>query len=263
MGSRGRHARGHATGSHVGGTSEISNNGVVEILRGAPTRVARALLEGGPATVAQLAERLDLTGAAVRKHLDDLVADGRVECTDRPPYGPDNRPKGRGRPARYFSLTQEGRDEFATAYQDVAVGALRFVADTAGPDAVMDFARRRVSEMEQQYADLLDGKETPTERVDILADALTAAGYAALVSPSATGVQLCQHNCPIAHVAEEFPQFCEAESEAFGRLLGTHVMRLATLAHGDGVCTTHIPTAIGHRAEAPALTAVSEGRTTS
>ena len=216
--------------------------------------------------MAQLAERLDLTGAAIRKHLDDLVADGRVECSDRPPYGPDNRPKGRGRPARYYSLTQAGRDAFATAYQDVAVGALRFVADTGGQDAVMAFARRRVAEMERQYADLLEGSETPTERVEVLADALTAAGYAAVVSPSASGVQLCQHNCPIAHVAEEFPQFCEAESEAFGRLLGTHVMRLATLAHGDGVCTTHIPTAIGHRAQAPASVpaplAVSEGRTT-
>ena len=45
----------------------------------------------------------------------------------------------------------------------------------------------------------------------------------------------------MAHVAEEFPALCEAETEAFSRLLGTHVQRLATLAHGDGVCTTHVP----------------------
>jgi len=38
----------------------------------------------------------------------------------------------------------------------------------------------------------------------------------------------------------EFPQLCEAETEAFGRLLGTPVRRLATIAHGDGVCTTHV-----------------------
>jgi len=31
----------------------------------------------------------------------------------------------------------------------------------------------------------------------------------------------------------------EAETEAFGRLLGTPVQRLATIAHGDGICTTH------------------------
>jgi hypothetical protein len=47
----------------------------------------------------------------------------------------------------------------------------------------------------------------------------------------------------VAHTAEQFPQLCEAEAEVFSRLLGTHVQRLATIAHGDGVCTTFIPTA--------------------
>ena len=56
-----------------------------------------------------------------------------------------------------------------------------------------------------------------------------------------TGHQLCQHHCPVAHVAEQFPELCEAETEVFARLLGTHVQRLATIAHGDGVCTTFVP----------------------
>ncbi|HYO18213.1 MAG TPA: transcriptional regulator, partial [Dermatophilaceae bacterium] len=38
-----------------------------------------------------------------------------------------------------------------------------------------------------------------------------------------------------------FPQFCDAETDAFSRLLGVHVQRLATLAHGEHVCTTFIP----------------------
>jgi predicted ArsR family transcriptional regulator len=42
-------------------------------------------------------------------------------------------------------------------------------------------------------------------------------------------------------VAAEFPQLCDAETEVISRLIGTHVQRLATIAHGDGVCTTHIP----------------------
>jgi hypothetical protein len=42
-------------------------------------------------------------------------------------------------------------------------------------------------------------------------------------------------------VAERFPQLCEVETEMFSRLLGVHVQRLATIAHGDGVCTTHVP----------------------
>ncbi len=32
-----------------------------------------------------------------------------------------------------------------------------------------------------------------------------------------------------------------AETAVISRLVGTHVQRLATIAHGDGVCTTHIP----------------------
>jgi hypothetical protein len=44
----------------------------------------------------------------------------------------------------------------------------------------------------------------------------------------------------VAHVAAEFPQLCEAETEAFGRLLGTPVQRLATISRGDGICTTHV-----------------------
>jgi predicted ArsR family transcriptional regulator len=66
-------------------------------------------------------------------------------------------------------------------------------------------------------------------------------GYAATARSAPVGEQLCQHHCPVAHVAEQFPQLCEAETELFSQLLGTHVQRLATIAHGDGVCTTFIP----------------------
>jgi len=69
-------------------------------------------------------------------------------------------------------------------------------------------------------------------------------------SDAGRGEQLCQHHCPVAHVAAEFPQLCEAETEAFARLLGTPVQRLATIAHGDGICTTHVtaPTLLNTRA---------------
>ena len=36
------------------------------------------------------------------------------------------------------------------------------------------------------------------------------------------------------------PQLCEAKTETCGRLPGTPVQRLATIAHGDGICTTHV-----------------------
>ena len=94
--------------------------------------------------------------------------------------------------------------------------------------------------MEQRYRELVDAAPE-SNKAEALAQALTADGYAASTAKAAHGEQLCQHHCPVAHVAEQFPQLCEAETEVFSRLLGKHVQRLATIAHGDGVCTTHIP----------------------
>jgi predicted ArsR family transcriptional regulator len=204
----------------------------------APTRerVARSILEHGPSTAADLAERLDLTPAAVRRHLEHLVDEGSVEARERRVYGH----RGRGRPAKVFVVTDAGRDAFDQAYDDLAVNALRFLADTAGEDAVTDFARRRFTELEERYRPLLE-QVPDDERPRVLAEALTREGYAASVESGPGGEQMCQHHCPVAHVAAEFPQLCEAETEAFARLLGSHVQRLATIAHGDGVCTTFVP----------------------
>ena len=204
----------------------------------APTRerVARSILEHGPSTAAALAERLLLTPAAVRRHLDHLVAEGVLESREQRVYGS----RSRGRPAKVFAITEAGRDAFDQAYDDLAVHALRFLAETGGELAVGEFARRRVADLEDRYRPLVESAPED-DRSRVLAQALTADGYAASVRSAPSGDQLCQHHCPVAHVATEFPQLCEAETEAFARLLGSHVQRLATIAHGDGVCTTNVP----------------------
>ena len=201
-------------------------------------RVASSILEHGPSTAAELAERLGLTPAAIRRHLDMLLAAGHLEARERRVYG--NR--GRGRPAKVFVLTDAGRSVFYTAYDDLAIEALEFLAASAGPEAVTLFAESRMADSEQRYHDRMAAHLVPdTTPAQALAGALSEDGYVASTLPSAIGEQLCQHHCPVAHVAARFPQICEVETAAFSRLLGVHVQRLATIAHGDGICTTHVP----------------------
>jgi predicted ArsR family transcriptional regulator len=226
----------------------VKNAGVSEQApeRGTRGQVARLILELGPSSAATLGGRLGLTPAAIRRHLDNLIAEGMIETKTARTYG--NR--GRGRPAKLFVITDAGRSAFEHAYDDLATNALRFVADKLGPDAVAEFARRQVSELERRYAPVVAAGDDLKTRVEALARALSADGYAAAAGPApaiaaasgagAGGEQICQHHCPVAHVAAEFPQLCEAETEAFGRMLGTPVRRLATIAHGDGICTTHV-----------------------
>ncbi len=204
-------------------------------------RVARLLLESGPSTTVTLADRLGLTPAAVRRHLDAMLADGTI--TDGPARPIRGRSRGRGRPGRVFALSPTGRAAFPHGYDDIATAALRFLAESAGAEAVTAFAERTIGALEGRYRPLVDSA-APERRAAALAAALSADGYAASAADAGSGVQLCQHHCPVQQVAIAFPQLCEAETAVFGRLLGSHVQRLATIAHGDGVCTTHIPAAI-------------------
>jgi predicted ArsR family transcriptional regulator len=202
-------------------------------------QVATLLLAHGAATAAELGTELGLSPAAIRRHLDAMLAHGLVEVAERPRRGP----RGRGRPAKAFKLTDAAREDLNPhTYDDIATAALRWIAQHSGPDAVAAFAAEQVAALEERCRVAMEGAgDDPMARAEALASALTAEGYAAGASTIASGGQLCQHHCPVAHVAAEFPQLCEAETQVISRLVGTHVQRLATIAHGDGVCTTHIP----------------------
>lgn len=205
-------------------------------------RVARSILQHGPSTAAQLADRLGLTPAAVRRHLTVLMEVGRLTSREQRVYGH----RGRGRPAKVFCLTDAGRAEFYQAYDALAISALDYLGEQAGPDAIDAFADAAMAGIARRFQAL--GPEY-AEASRALVEVLNDEGYVASLQPVATGQQLCQYHCPVSHVAKEFPQLCAAETRVFSRLLGTHVQRLATIAHGDGVCTTHIPHPVNRKVE--------------
>ena len=232
-------------------------------------RVRQAISEDGPLTAGAIASRLGLTPAAVRRHLDLLAEQGAIEEHDPATAGAATR--GRGRPARAYILSEAGHADMDSDYDDMATSALRFLAEHVGADAVGEFARERIAELEKRYAiQLAEAGDDVTARTEALATALTADGFAASTRPvrqgtPLAGVQLCQGHCPVQHVAAAFPQFCDAETDAFSRLLGVHVQRLATLAHGEHVCTTYIPLSpvpMQGRpgSQAPSGTSSSDGR---
>jgi predicted ArsR family transcriptional regulator len=203
----------------------------------AAERVARSLIVEGPATSAMLADRLGMTPAGVRKHIRALVEAGLIEAQDRPPFGPTPE-RGRGRPSLVFAISRTGRLAADETGADFALEAMRFLA--RDPQLIEAFAQERAEHLATHLRSAI--AHEPADAVARVADALTTDGYAATVEPVGEhAVQLCQHHCPIVDIAAEFPQFCEAETAAVGEVLGRHVTRLATIAHGDGVCTTLIP----------------------
>ncbi|WP_156747113.1 metalloregulator ArsR/SmtB family transcription factor [Mycobacterium sp. E2462] len=235
--------------------AELRHTGVVKIGTGpdaaavgaadGQTRraIVRLLLESGSITAGEIGERLGLAAAGVRRHLDAMTDAGDAESVPAAAW----QQAGRGRPAKRFRLTAAGRAKLGHAYDDLAAAAMRQLREIGGETAVQAFARQRIDTILADVAPADSAAEADVEAAaERVAGALTKAGYVATttrVGGPIHGVQICQHHCPVSHVAEEFPELCDAERQAMAEVLGTHVQRLATIVNGDCACTTHVPLA--------------------
>ena len=200
--------------------------------------IVRLLMESGSITAAEISAKLGISAAGVRRHLDVLEDGGDAESHPAAAW----QHVGRGRPAKRYRLTAAGRAKLQHTYDDLASAAMRQLREIGGDEAVRAFARRRIDTILAGVS-AADADEI-ADAADQVADALSQAGYATTttkVGGPVGGIQICQHHCPVSHVAEEFPELCEAEQQAISEVLGTHVQRLATIVNGDCACTTHVP----------------------
>ena len=163
-------------------------------------------------------ERLGLTQAAVRRHLDALVADDVVEAREQRVYGA----RDRGRPAKVFALTDCGRDAFDQSYDELAADALRWIRErTAGTRRSSPSPARRIAAQAERYRAAVEaadperahrGPGQGPER-----GRLRCHGAAAPRSASSSASTTARSRTS----PSEFPQLCEAETEVFSQLLGT------------------------------------------
>jgi predicted ArsR family transcriptional regulator len=204
---------------------------------GAPSQnpqTRRAVLEQlklmGPRTVAQLHEALNVTGVAVRRHLDTLERDGLVRQTTRS--------SGRGRPAHVYSLTELGHDLFPRNYHQLVVQLLEAVGDRFGGEAVEALFAHRREVLAELYRARTVGRDLPGLASEVaaiqdengyMADCQAIEGERWLVQ---------EHNCAIARVAKVHPPACANELALFRQLAGPDVQvdRVAHMQAGDSVC---------------------------
>lgn len=202
-------------------------------------RIMHTLLKHAPVTATEIAEELGMSAAGVRRHLDILRHEELIEAEHR--SVPRGTTRKRGRPARSFRLTGKGREMFGHDYDSLTVLALQALRELGGEEAVQALARHRIEEILSEVPRAgVDGRSV-RDVAYAMAAAFDRNGYAATVTAAGGGVQLCQHHCPVSHVAEQFPELCAAEQQAIAERTGRHVQPLASIAQGNDVCTTNIP----------------------
>ena len=197
-----------------------------------------------PSTAAALAERLGLTPAAIRRHLDVLRRAGHL--VERASSGSTARAVVAARPRSSCSPTPAGPSSTPPTTTS-RCRRCEFLA--AGRRPGRGRAVRRAPDRRRSRLATRSGWPTPARRRHPGPGAGRGADRARATSPRrgrrSPGSSSASTTARWPTSPSEFPQLCEAETEVFSRLVGVHVQRLATIAHGDGVCTTHIPRASG------------------
>jgi len=222
------------------------------------------LLKHSQATAFELAEVLDVSKQAIRRHLKDLEAEELVlysSVQSQKIQSADfqrSEVRGMGRPQHVYHLSRQGRDRlqrtnehFSDRYGEFAVSLLDTLAETVGRDQVTSILRKQWERKAQEYREYL-GSGSLQERVANLVELRKAEGFMAEYhSVDSTGSSksesldntlgdrfiLTEHHCAISNVAESFPSICGHELEMFAAVLyDCTVERTHWIINGEHRC---------------------------
>lgn len=187
-----------------------------------------ALKKAQPLTVKELAARFELTPNALRRHLKSLEEEGVVN------YRREIR--GVGGPVYAYSLSEKGEALFPRSYVPALTGALEFLREQQGTEAVTGLFLRQWAAVAAS-----GGRQLPqlpvAERSRHLAQLLTSQGYMAeATNGAANEATITEHNCAMHDVAQQFPEVCTAEMRFIEETLGATVERKTRILDGCNCC---------------------------
>ncbi len=180
------------------------------------TDILQYLLKQGQATAQKLAETLDISPQAIRRHLKDLETDGLIEHQAIK--------QEMGRPQHIYHLSKQGREQFPHGYSEFAVSFLDTLIETMGEQQVGEVLKKQWQRKAEEYCQKV-GQGSLETRVKKLVELRQEEGYMAELyavndkKDSQEGYVLAEHHCAISEVAESFPTVCGHELEMFSAVL--------------------------------------------
>ncbi|MBE7124849.1 helix-turn-helix transcriptional regulator [Bacillus mycoides] len=188
----------------------------------------------GEHTVAELAEALEITEMAIRRHLSKLENDELI-------YSKMVRQQV-GRPTYLYGLSQKGEDTFPKEYKQFAIEILDDLARMGDEKILRYVLQARTKRMEEQLKKKISNQSNLAYKVQEIAAMQEKNGY--MVQIKRDGERsfiLEKQNCPLKEIAEKYPQVCEDEKDMYKRLFtGANVKALTNMCVGDCNCSYQI-----------------------
>ncbi len=200
-------------------------------------RILQIIQERGQATVAELAELLDMAPVSVRHHLDILQGDGLIRVD-----GVRRRP-GAGRPQHVYTLTPQALEVFPKNYHHVLHHFLTELKARETGDEVERFIQRVARRMAEDMVVELPPEHTWEERLSAVVAALNAHGYMASWTAREDGWLICLANCPYVGLIDRHPEFCCLDRHVLQALLPSAppVQLQETIRDGAYRCQLKVP----------------------
>jgi DeoR family suf operon transcriptional repressor len=172
--------------------------------RDASTREAAltVLLRRGKATAAELADHLQVSVQAMRRHLRGLEEDGLVEASCSG--------EGPGRPSNRWQLTTKGQGQFPDGSEDFALGLLESIAGNLPAGTVQKLLAQQAREKAEAYRRHL-GNGPLRQRLEHLVELRRREGYVAECCADDDGWVISEFHCSVMRIAEQFPCVCDQE----------------------------------------------------
>lgn len=179
-------------------------------------RILFAIKSSGPQSAPDVAAKLDVTPQAVQQQLVKLQQSDLVSWKDRR--------QPRGRPRRFWSLTEKGHGRFPDRHADLTIDILRSVERAFGAEGLDRLISQRESDTLSQYREQMAGCTTTHQRVERLAEIRSREGYMAECMELADGgYRLIENHCPVCAAASVCQGICRSELRLFQTVLGDAV----------------------------------------
>ena len=197
--------------------------------------ILEILKEMGGATVAELAERLDMAPVSVRHHLDILQGDALIRV------GRVERNGAVGRPQQFYVLTAEAATLFPDNFAALAAGLVRQMKGYLTPDQLQCAFHALAHDIAAE-SDLADWDQLPLEmRLERVTAFLNQRGYLARWEENSHGAGggylLHKYNCPYSGVSGEHRELCVMDQMLIDELVGRQCRRTHSVAEHANCCT--------------------------
>jgi predicted ArsR family transcriptional regulator len=174
-------------------------------------KIIELLKVQGALTAKVLANELGLTTMGIRQHMLALEESGEVTFKD------EKAP--RGRPTRYWSLTEKTNSHFADRHDELTVQLIDSVIAVFGDDGLEKLIRNREESSMKSYRLALADRYGAEEKLKMIAKLRSDEGYMATVAQEKDFFWLLENHCPICAAATKCVNFCRSELHLFQHLL--------------------------------------------